>query len=76
MGGDARRIAGHDLDGVGETLDWALNIPRDRPALVIADTIAGRGVGFMEHAWQWHLGFLGPADRAQALAEIEAGVIG
>jgi hypothetical protein len=30
----------------------------------------------MEHAWQWHLGFLGPADRDAALAEIEAGVIG
>jgi transketolase len=76
FGWDVRRIDGHDLDLVGETLDWALNVPRDRPACIIADTIAGRGVGFMEHAWQWHLGFLGPADRDAALAEIEAGVVG
>lgn len=76
FGWDVRRIDGHDLDVVGETLDWALNVPRDKPAMVIADTIAGRGVGFMEHAWQWHLGFLGPADRDAALAEIEAGVVG
>ena len=76
FGWDVRRIDGHDLDVVGETLDWALNVPRQRPAMIIADTIAGRGVGFMEHAWQWHLGFLGPADRDAALAEIEAGIVG
>ncbi len=76
FGWDVRRIDGHDLDLVGETLDWALNVPRDRPACIIADTIAGRGVGFMEHVWQWHLGFLGPADRDAALAEIEAGAVG
>jgi transketolase len=76
FGWEVRRIDGHDLDRVGETLDWALNAERAGPAMVIADTIAGRGVGFMEHAWQWHLGFLGPADRDRALAEIEAGVVG
>ncbi len=76
FGWDVRRIDGHDLDLVGETLDWALNTLRDRPACIIADTVAGRGVGFMEHAWQWHLGFLGPADRDAALAEIEMGVVG
>jgi transketolase len=76
FGWDVRRIDGHDLDLVGETLDWALNTARDRPAVIIADTVAGKGVGFMEGAWQWHLGFLGPEDRDVALAEIEAGVVG
>lgn len=76
FGWDVRRIDGHDLDLVGETLDWALNASRDRPAMILADTIAGRGVGFMEGAWQWHLGFLGPDDRDRALAEIEAGMVG
>jgi transketolase len=76
FGWDVRRIDGHDLDLVGETLDWALNTTRDRPAVIIADTVAGKGVGFMEGAWQWHLGFLGPEDRDVAIAEIEAGVVG
>ena len=76
FGWDVRRIDGHDLDLVGQTLDWALNTPREKPAIIIADTIAGKGVGFMEGAWQWHLGFLGPEDRDAALAEIEAGVVG
>ena len=53
-----------------------LNHDRPGPAVILADTIAGRGVGFMEHTWQWHLGYLGPQDRDRALAEIEAGEIG
>jgi len=76
FGWAVRRIDGHDLAAVGDALDWGLNARRDQPAVILADTIAGRGVGFMEHAWQWHLGFLGPADRDRALAEIEAGEIG
>ncbi len=76
FGWDVRRIDGHDLTAVGDALDWALNGDRTGPAVILADTIAGRGVGFMEHTWQWHLGFLGPDDRDRALAEIEAGVVG
>lgn len=64
---------GHDLDQVRPVLDDALNGGHDRPVLVLADTVAGRGVSFMEHTWQWHLGFLGPADRDRAVAEIERG---
>ena len=76
FGWDVRRIDGHDLAAVGDALDWALNQRRDSPAVILADTISGRGVSFMEGTWQWHLGFLGPADRDRALAEIEAGEVG
>ena len=76
FGWDVRRIDGHDLAAVSDALDWGLNAPRSGPAVILADTVAGRGVGFMEHTWQWHLGFLGPEDRDRALAEIEAGEIG
>jgi transketolase len=76
FGWDVRRIDGHALDAVGEALDWALNGTRQGPAVILADTVAGKGVGFMQGAWQWHLGFLGPDDRDRALAEIAAGEIG
>jgi transketolase len=68
------RIDGHDLDAVCGALDWALNRPKDRPSVILADTVAGKGVSFMEGTWQWHLGFLGPNDRDRALAEIEKGL--
>ena len=64
---------GHDLDQTFAALSTALNEPNGRPSVVLADTVAGKGVGFMEGTWQWHLGFLGPADKARALAEIEEG---
>ena len=76
FGWDVRRIDGHDLGVVSEALDWGLNAERDRPTVILADTVSGRGVSFMEKTWQWHLGFLGPEDRDRALAEIEAGEVG
>ena len=67
---------GHDLDACFAALNEALNAPGDRPTCVLAYTVAGKGVSFMEHGWQWHLGFLGPNDLARARAEIDAAVIG
>lgn len=63
---------GHDLAVLRENLDIALNQPDGRPTVILADTVAGKGVSFMENTWQWHLGFLGPADYARAKAEVEA----
>ncbi len=67
---------GHDLDAVQDGLNRALNDPNGKPTCVLAYTIAGKGVSFMENTWQWHLGFLGPADLERAYAEIDAGDIG
>ncbi len=65
---------GHDLDKTFDALNRALNAPREAPCVVLARTIAGKGVSFMEGTWQWHLGFLGPNDRDRAYAEIERGL--
>ena len=67
---------GHDLDACFDALNTALNAPSDRPTVVLAYTIAGKGVSFMEEGWQWHLGFLGPADLARARAELDSRQIG
>jgi transketolase len=44
----------------------------DQPTVIVARTLKGKGVSFMERDPGWHLGYLGPEDRAQALAEIDA----
>jgi transketolase len=67
---------GHDFDQVQDALNRALNGPGDKPRCVLAYTVAGKGVSFMEGTWQWHLGFLGPKDLERAYAEIAAGDIG
>lgn len=63
---------GHNLQLVTQTLAEALNGERDCPVVVLADTVAGKGVSFMEGTWQWHLGFLGEQDRERALAELDS----
>jgi transketolase len=67
---------GHDIDAVSAALDTALNKPDGRPTCILAYTVSGKGVSFMEHGWQWHLGFLGPKDLEQAYREVLAGSIG
>lgn len=67
---------GHDLDAVGEALDSALNRPDGRPTCVLAYTVSGKGVSFMEGGWEWHLGFLGPKDLQRAYREVLEGTIG
>jgi transketolase len=63
---------GHDLNQTYDVLAQALDRTRDpqTPVVVLADTVAGKGVSFMEHTWQWHLGYLGPKDYARAMAEL------
>ena len=65
---------GHNLDLVFEALDAAINGMNPGPSVVLANTIAGKGVSFMEGTWQWHLGFLGKEDLEKAYEEIERGL--
>lgn len=59
---------------VFNSLNEALNGEQQLPTVVLADTVAGKGVSFMEGTWEWHLGFLGPLDLQQAYAEIAKGL--
>ena len=61
---------GHDLPMVMEVLGETLESTREQPTVILADTVAGKGVSFMEGTWQWHLGFLGPKDKERALVEL------
>jgi transketolase len=48
FGWHAVRCDGHDLPAFSRTLE-SLREVRDRPKLIVADTVKGRGVSFMEH---------------------------
>jgi transketolase len=67
---------GHDLDAVSAALDSALNHADGRPTCILAYTVSGKGVSFMEHGWQWHLGYLGPKDLERAYREVLEGSVG
>src|SRR5215218_3768043 len=69
FGWTTEEIDGHDVAAVLAAFDRAQR--SDRPHLIIARTLKGKGVRFMEETPFWHLGYLGPTDRAIAEREIE-----
>lgn len=75
MGWDVREIDGHDLEEVLTALEWA----RDHagPACIVAHTIKGKGVSFMENNNHYHGVAPTAEERERALQELkqaEAGV--
>jgi transketolase len=70
FGWSTDEIDGHDMNAVVAALTRAQEATG--PHVVIARTVKGKGVRFMEETPFWHLGYLGPADRQVAIAEIES----
>lgn len=66
-----REIDGHDHDQIASALSEVPFAP-DCPSLIIAHTVKGKGVSYMEDRLAWH--YKSPSDEqlAQALAEIDA----
>ena len=67
---DVLEIDGHDMEAILDALAWAAP-PRQRPALILAHTIKGRGVSFMEGQSAWH--GKAPTQEQAALALRELG---
>ena len=53
FGWDVMRIDGHDMNQIVTALEGARNV-RGRPVLILADTVKGKGVSFMEDQAGWH----------------------
>lgn len=64
------RCDGHDIRALSDTLDQALT-HKGQPTIVIADTIKGKGVSFMEGKSSWHGAALSDENLAIALKELE-----
>jgi transketolase len=64
------RIDGHDIKQIVDALDAIPDQPRGAPTIIIADTIKGKGVSFMEGKAEWHGGAPSDDQLAQALAEL------
>ena len=70
FGWAVREVDGHDLKALGRALRAVPFAPR-RPSCIIAHTIKGRGVSFMENRVEWHHHVPSAAELAAALAELE-----
>ena len=71
FGWDARPVDGHDVAGLTETVA-GLDTVAGPPHVLVAETVFGRGVSFMERLVKWHYLPMSEDEYRRALAEIEA----
>ena len=69
FGWAARELDGHDMGEICAALDWAEE--QEQPAALIANTVKGKGVSFMEGQAGFHNSSLSEEQYRQALAELE-----
>jgi transketolase len=71
FGWQVHECDGHSVDALVRTFD---SIPRNsgRPQVVIAQTVKGKGLKWMELSRFWHLGYLHGADAEAATKELTA----
>jgi len=70
FGWKAREINGHNFSEIENTLS-EVPFEKGKPSLVIANTIKGKGVSFMENKLEWHYKNLTQEDYEKALKELE-----
>ena len=61
-------IDGHDLDSLSRTMR---DLHPTKPTAIIANTVKGKGVSFMENQSSWHHGAISDDILVKALKEIE-----
>lgn len=71
FGWEVVEIDGHDMEQIVRTLEWAREF-RGRPVMIIAHTIKGKGVSFMENQVVWHGKAPCREEAEQALRELRS----
>jgi transketolase len=69
FGWAVRHVNGHDLEALQEAFD-VLPFEAGKPSLVIAHTVKGKGVSFMENQLKWHHGVPSEEQYRQAMEEL------
>ncbi len=72
FGCNAISINGHDYDEIERVLKEAPNNAGKKPTVIIAETIKGKGISFMENKLEWH--FKSPNEEQLKQIEEELGV--
>lgn len=65
------KVNGHDLDQIIDALEDAKTV-KGKPVFILADTIKGKGVSFMENKVDWHGVAPTPEQAEEAIREINA----
>lgn len=74
FGYDVERVDGHDMQAVSDAFDRLRSLRNGRPKALIANTVKGKGVSYMEDIAGWHGAAPDDEQYAQAVIEIEKGL--
>ena len=69
FGWQVHEIDGHDMGEVVDTLE-SLPFHPERPSVIIAHTVKGKGVSFAENTYLWHSNSVNDEIYAKALADL------
>ena len=69
---DVQEINGHDMSAIVAALDRARTVT-GRPQMIVARTVKGKGVSFIEGVVGFHGKALTQAELTRALAELDGG---
>jgi transketolase len=69
FGFEVKEIDGHNMMEIVDTLDSA-PLNAERPSVIIAHTIKGKGVSFAENTYVWHSNNVNDEIHAKAIAEL------
>ena len=74
IGFETVEVDGHDVNAIVATLDKLENGSAEsgKPKMVIAHTVKGKGVSYMENRLEWHYLPMNPAQYEQACADVSA----
>lgn len=73
FGWDVTEVDGHDISALYHTFISCIQSLEIKPHVVIAHTIKGKGVSFMENKKEWHHSILSQKQYEIAIAEIHKG---
>jgi transketolase len=71
FGWDTHEVDGHNYADLADKFN-ALDFDGNQPHVLIAHTVSGKGVSFMEHQVKWHYWPMSDQEYRQALSEIGA----
>ncbi len=71
---EVQSIDGHDLGAIEKALTKAWAATNGKPQVIVADTVKGKGVSFMEHNIAWHGNAPKKEDADKAVTEISNGI--
>jgi transketolase len=75
FGWSVKQVDGHDIKALQEAFA-ALPFEKGKPNLIIAHTIKGKGISFMENSVKWHHGVPDKEQYETAIAELDETIAG